>query len=66
MKNGAYVVNLDKYRSIETHWAALYVNGNNVEDLDSFGVEHIPKETKNSKATKISQQIFIEYKQMIQ
>ena len=31
MKNGAYVVNLDKYRSIETHWAALYVNGNNVE-----------------------------------
>ena len=47
MKNGAYVVNLDKYRSIETHWVALYVNGNNVEDLGSFGVEHIPKEIKN-------------------
>ena len=25
----AYVVNLDEYKSIGTHWIALYVNGNN-------------------------------------
>ena len=24
----AYVVNLDEYKSIGTHWIALYVNGN--------------------------------------
>ena len=26
----AYVMNLDEDKSIETHWIALYVNGNNV------------------------------------
>ena len=25
-KNGAYVINLDKYHDIGTHWVALYVN----------------------------------------
>ena len=24
---GAYVINLDEYKSIGTHWIALYVNG---------------------------------------
>ena len=27
-----------------THWIALHVNGNNVTYIDSFSVEHIPKE----------------------
>ena len=26
IKNGSYVVNLDEYYDIETHWIALYVN----------------------------------------
>ena len=26
IKNGAYVINLDGYRDIGTHWVALYVN----------------------------------------
>ena len=26
VKNGAYVINLDKYHDIGTHWVALYVN----------------------------------------
>ena len=43
IKDGAYVINLDEYKSIGTHWIALYVNGNNVTNFDSFGVEHIPK-----------------------
>ena len=43
IKDGAYVINLDEYKSIGTHWIALHVNGNNVTNFDSFGVEHIPK-----------------------
>ena len=46
IKDGDYVINLDEYYDIETHWIALYVNNNNVTYFDSFGVEHIPKEIK--------------------
>ena len=55
IKDGAYVITLDEYCDIETHWVALYINNNNNNDddnnnrvtyLDSFGVEHIPKEIK--------------------
>ena len=28
-KDGAYLTNLDEFKSIGTHWIALYVNGNN-------------------------------------
>ena len=44
IKDGAYIINLDEYESIGTHWIALYVNAKNVTYFDSFGVEHIPKE----------------------
>ena len=44
IKNGAYVINLDEYQDIGTHWVALYVNNKTVTYFDSFGVEHIPKE----------------------
>ena len=54
IKNGAYVINLDEYHDIGTHWVALYVQGTSVYDVyvnnkivtyfDSFGVKHIPKE----------------------
>ena len=43
IKNRAYVVDRDKYKSVGTHWIALYVKGNNVKNFDSFTVEHIPK-----------------------
>ena len=62
IKDGAYVINLDEYSDIGAHWIALYVDGasskdvsgaspkdvqnNDVTYFDSFGVEHIPKETK--------------------
>ena len=42
--DGAYIINLDEFKSIGTHWIVLYVNGNNATYFDSFGVEHIPKE----------------------
>ena len=54
IKDGAYVINLDEYPDIGTHWLALYVNNNNsnnnnnnsnnnnnnnsVTYFDSFGV----------------------------
>ena len=44
IKNGAYVINLDEYHDIGTHWVTLYVNNKIVTYFDSFGVEHIPKE----------------------
>ena len=44
IKDVAYVINLDEYKSVETHWIALYLNAKNVTCFDSFGVEHIPKE----------------------
>ena len=44
IKNDAYVINLDEYSDIGTHWVALYVNNKTVTYFDSFGVENIPKE----------------------
>ena len=46
IKDGEYVINLDEYKSIVTHWIALHVDGNNVTYFDSFEVEHIPKEIR--------------------
>ena len=45
-KNVAYVINLDGYSDIGTHWVSLYANNKTVTYFDSFGVEHIPKEIK--------------------
>ena len=50
--DGTYLINLDEYKSIGTHWIDLYVNGNNRRAscdaiyFDSFGTEGIPKEIK--------------------
>ena len=44
VKNSAYVINLDEYHDIGTHWVALYVNNKTITYFDSFGVEHIPRE----------------------
>ena len=46
VKDGAYIINLNKYKSIGTHWIALYVNGNNIIYFDNFVVKDIPKEIK--------------------
>ena len=46
IKDGAYVINLDEYSDIGTHWVALYIQNNDVTYFDSFGVEHIPKEIR--------------------
>ena len=46
IKDGAYVINLDGYSDIGTHWTALYVNNKTVTYFDSFGVEQIPRKIK--------------------
>ena len=50
IKDGSYVIHLDEYESVGTHWMPLYVNDNNIMYFDTFGVKHIPKkEMKNKK-----------------
>ena len=44
IKNVAYVINLDEYADVGTHWIALYVKNNKLIYFHSFGVEHVPKE----------------------
>ena len=46
IKDRAYVINFDEFKSIGTHWIALYVNAENVTYFNSFGVERIPKEIR--------------------
>ena len=46
IKDRAYVINLDEYSDIATHWNALYALNDNVTYFDSFEVEHIPKKIK--------------------
>ena len=46
IKDGAYVINLDEYEDIGTRWFALFCKKNEIVSFDSFGVEHIPEETK--------------------
>ena len=46
IKDGAYVINLDEYADVGTHWIALFCNRNEIVYFDSFGVEHLPKEIK--------------------
>ena len=46
MRTEAYIVNLDEYKSIGTRSITLYVNDSSATYFDSFGIEHIPKETK--------------------
>ena len=46
IKDGAYVVILDEYSDIGTHWIVLYVNNKTAIYFDIFGKEHISKEVK--------------------
>ena len=45
-KDRAYVINLDEYIDVGTHWIALFCNRNEIVYFDSFSVEHIPREIK--------------------
>ena len=42
----AYVINLDEYAGVGTHWFILFCNRNEIVYFDNFGVEHVPEEIK--------------------
>ena len=46
IKDGAYVINLDEYADVDTHWIAFFCNKNEIVYFDSFGVEYILEEIK--------------------
>ena len=46
IKDGAYVINLDGYADIGTHWIVLFCKRSEVVHFDSFGVEDVPEEIK--------------------
>ena len=46
IKYGVYIINLDEYSNVGTHWIALFCKKNEIIYSDSFGVEYIPNEIK--------------------
>ena len=44
--DGTYVINLDEYEDVGTHWIALFCNRSEIVYFDSFGVEYISEEIK--------------------
>ena len=46
IKDGAYVIKLDEYADVGTHWIALFCSRSEIVYFDSFGVEHVPEEIK--------------------
>ena len=46
IKDGGFVINLDEYANVSTHWISLYVLNTKIIYFDSFCVEHSPKETE--------------------
>ena len=46
VKDGAYIINLDEYANLGTHWVALFCKKSEIVYFYSFGVEYIPEEIK--------------------
>ena len=46
IKDGAYVINLNEFADVGTHWIALFCRRSEIVYFDSFGVEHVPEEIK--------------------
>ena len=44
IKDRTYIINLDEYANVGTHWIALFCKKNEIIYFDSFGVEYIPNE----------------------
>ena len=58
IKEGAYVINLDEYENLGTHWVSLFVKLKYTVYFDSFGIEHIPKEINKFINNDIKSNIF--------
>ena len=64
MKNDAYVINLDEYADVSTHWIALYLKNNEVIYFDSFGVKH--EKLKDLLDIRTQKQTYSKYNHIIQ
>ena len=58
IKKGAYVINLDEYANIGTHWIVLFVKPKYTVYFFSFGIEHISKEINKFIRNNIKSNIF--------
>ena len=47
IKDLAYIINLDEYADIGTHWIALFCNRNEIVYFDSLVLNMFPKKLKN-------------------
>ena len=52
VKDGPYVINLNEYADVGTHWIALLCKKSEIFYFDNFDVEHVPEKNKK----------FIDYK----
>ena len=46
IKDGAYVINLDEYANVGTHWIALFCKRSEIVYFNSFRVEYVPEKIK--------------------
>ena len=46
IKDGTYVIKLDEYTDVDTHWIALFYRKSEIVYVDSFDVEHVSEEIK--------------------
>ena len=46
IKDGTYVIKLDEYAEVDTHWIAVFCGRNEIVYFDIFGVEHVSEEVK--------------------
>ena len=47
IKDAAYVINLDEYTDVGTHWIASFCRKTEIVSFDSFVVEYVLEEIKN-------------------
>ena len=66
IKYGAYVINLDEYADVGTHWIALYAKNIEITYFDSFEVEHVHKEIEKIIGHKNIKTNYLEFNQTIQ
>ena len=65
IKDGTYLINLDEYKVVGTHWIALFCSRSENVYFDSFGVEHVHEEIKEFIRNKNIKLTFFQYKQTI-
>ena len=66
IKDGAYVINLDEYANVGTHWIALFCRKNEIVLVLNMFLKKSKNLLKNSLDIKTWKQTLSEYKETIQ